>query len=119
MDSKEYVDDDMEPNAELNCITNAVIGAAIAVHRALGPGFLESMYQAGMEIELAEKGIKFHAQYEVGVIYHGKKIGQGWFDLLVDGRVIVELKAVESLAPIHSAQLISYLRLRVTGLDCS
>jgi GxxExxY protein len=95
-------------------LSHAVIGAAIEVHRELGPGFLESLYEEALCIELTERGIAFQRQYTISVGYKGHPIGEGRLDLLVDKRLIVELKAVESLLPIHSAQLLSYLK--ATGL---
>jgi GxxExxY protein len=87
-----------------------VIGAAIEVHRLLGPGYLESVYQEALCIELSLRGIRFARQVPVGVTYKGKIAGEARLDLLVDERLVVELKAVETLAPIHVAQVISYLK---------
>lgn len=97
----------------LNELTRAVIGAAIEVHRALGPGFLESVYEEALCMELYERAIPFQRQPEIAVRYKGREVGTGRADLIVREAVIVELKAVEALAPIHTAQLLSYLR--VTG----
>ena len=92
--------------------THAVIGAAIEVHRVLGPGLLESAYEECLVQELKLRGIPFEQQKPLPVIYKGMKLDCGYrVDLLVDGRVIVELKAVEALAPIHDAILLTYLRL--------
>ena len=101
---------ELEPDPELNRITHAIIGAAIEVHRILGPGFLESVYQKGLELEFLRRGIQFTPQHRITVDYKGTEIGEGWLDFLVEGKVITEIKAVESLAPIHTAQVISYLR---------
>ena len=90
------------------------IGAAIEVHRHLGPGFLESIYQKAMEHELTLSGIPFERQKKITVPYKDVEIEGQQLDLLVGGRVVIELKAVESFAPIHEAQLISYLK--ATGL---
>src|SRR3954447_2509422 len=87
-----------------------VIGAAIAVHRTLGPGFLESVYEEALCIELQERGIPFVQQSPAAVLYKGRLVGEGRLDLLVGDALIVELKAVEALAPVHTAQLISYLK---------
>ena len=98
-----------EPDEELNRLSDAVIGAAIEVHRVLGPGFLESVYEEALCVELGLKGIPFVRQAPVAVDYKGHPVGEARLDLLVDGRLAVELKAVESLLPIHKAQVRSYL----------
>ena len=96
----------------LDKITEAVIGAAIAVHRELGPGLLESAYEACLAFELAERGLVVERQKELPVTYRGITIDCGYrIDLLVDGAVVLELKAVDRLQPIHKAQLLSYLKL--------
>ena len=110
MDFDALVDEKMEPDPDLNRITNLVIGAAIEVHRILGPGYLESVYQKAMEIELRRRGIPFVAQQSVNLQYKGEPVGEGWMDLVIEGKVIVELKAVECLGAIHTAQVISYLK---------
>jgi GxxExxY protein len=92
----------------------AVIGAAIEVHRALGPGYLESVYEEAMAVELEIQGIRFQRQELFGLDYKGHSVGEGRVDLLVEGCLIVELKAVDSLSAIHTAQAISYLK--ATGL---
>ncbi|MFY7953876.1 MAG: GxxExxY protein [Armatimonadaceae bacterium] len=100
---------------EINATTEAIIGAAIAVHRELGPGLLESAYEACLEYELLSRGYDVQRQLELPVNYRGVKVDAGFrIDLLVNGLVIVELKAVEKLERIHEAQLHTYLRL--TGL---
>ena len=97
---------------ELNKITETVIGAAMAVHKELGPGLLESAYEACMVFELADRGLAVEKQKPLPVKYRDVKLDCGYrLDLLVDGKVIVELKAVEKLEPIHEAQLLSYLKL--------
>ena len=104
---------------ELNEITEQVIASAIAVHRVLGPGLLESAYEACLAYELAERGLAVERQKGLPVTYRGVKVDCGYrIDLLVEGRVVVELKAVETLDPIHEAQLLSYLKLsgRKVGL---
>jgi GxxExxY protein len=106
-----FVDEGMEPDPELNKLTNDVIGAAIAVHRALGPGQLESAYQRAMEIELEFRQIPFQRQVPVRLVYRGETVGEGRMDFLIDNRLIVELKAAEHIAPVHRVQLISYLRI--------
>jgi GxxExxY protein len=96
---------------ELNALSDAVIGGAIAVHRELGPGLLESAYEACLAYELADRGLKFERQKELPVVYRGLHMDCGYRDLLVEGSLVVELKAVEKLLPIHEAQLLSYLKL--------
>lgn len=100
-----------EPSEELDRLAYAVIGAAIEVHRGLGPGFLESVYQGALCVELRLRTIPFRSQTVVSVNYKGQTVGEGRLDLLVGNALIVELKAVETLAPIHSAQLLSYLKM--------
>jgi GxxExxY protein len=101
---------DPEPDESLDRLANEVIGAAIEVHRTLGPGFLESVYEEALCVELKLRKIPCERQVPVPVVYKGVAIGQGRLDLLVDGRLIVEIKTVEALAPIHKAQSISYLK---------
>ena len=97
---------------KLNRITDSIIRAAIEVHRALGPGLLESAYEACLAFELAQQGLKVEQQKPLPVVYRGVKLDCGYrLDLLVEGAVIVEIKAVDRIAPIHEAQLLSYLRL--------
>ena len=100
---------------ERDPLTAAVIGAAIEVHRLLGPGLLESLYERAMRHELALRAIPFEYQQPVPVNYKGHHLGDDLkLDLVVDGKLIVELKAVDGLHPIHEAQLITYLKL--TGI---
>jgi len=94
----------------MNDLTERVIGAAIAVHRALGPGFLESTYGKALAIELRHIGIEFAQEEPDSMSYRGESIGEGRLDFLVDGKLILELKAVDQLHPIHTAQAISYLK---------
>ncbi|MGB0768808.1 MAG: GxxExxY protein [Phycisphaeraceae bacterium] len=94
----------------INDITQAIIGAAIEVHRQLGPGFIESTYQKALGIELDIRGISFEAEFPIQLCYKGRPIGDSRMDLLVEQQVVVELKAVEKLAAIHKAQVISYLK---------
>jgi len=95
-------------------IAHAVIGAAIEVHRLLGPGFLEKIYERAIVHELGSRGFMVQPQREILVPYKEILISGQQLDLLVDERVIIELKAVDKLLPIHDAQLISYLK--ATGL---
>ena len=92
-------------------LTGVVIGAAIEVHRVLGPGFLESVYEEALCVELQLRGIPFRRQPVVAINYKGRLVGEGRLDLLVSNTLIVELKAVENLAPIHEAQVLSYLKM--------
>ncbi len=97
---------------ELNEISEKIIGASIQVHRTLGPGLLESAYEACLKYELEKRGLKVSSQVELPVIYDGMKIDLGYrLDLLVEDSVIVELKAVNKTTPVHEAQLLSYLKL--------
>jgi GxxExxY protein len=91
-------------------LTFRVIGAAMEVHRVLGPGFLETAYQRGMEIELRQRGIVFETQRRIALTYKGAVLGDHVLDLVVDGKIVVELKAVKDLSVHHQAQLISYLK---------
>jgi len=96
----------------LNAVTEAIIGAAIAVHRELGPGLLESTYEACLAYELAERNLKVERQKGLPVTYHDAQLDCGYrVDLLVEDEGVVELKAVERVEPIHKAQLLSYLKL--------
>jgi GxxExxY protein len=100
-----------EPSRELDELATKVIGAAIEVHRALGPGYLESVYEEALCIEIGIRSIPFERQVRIGVEYKGHVVGEGRLDVLVARVLPVELKAVEALAPIHQAQLLSYLRM--------
>ena len=102
----------MEEGERLDRITEAIIGAAIDVHKALGPGLLESSYQACLEHELSRRDLRFERQKELPLVYHDVTLECGYrVDLLVEDTVVVEVKSVDGLAPIHKAQLLSYLRL--------
>lgn len=96
----------------VNQVTHAIIGAAMKVHSALGPGLLESAYEACLAHELCKSGLKVESQVELPVIYDGVHIDLGYrIDLIVNDVVVVELKCVEKIAAVHEAQLISYMRL--------
>jgi len=96
-----------------NPISEKIIGAAIEVHRHLGPGLLESSYQTCMCRELELRGITYESQIVLPIEYKEVHVGDGYvIDLLIDGAVIVEIKSVKRLLPIHSAQLMTYMRLR-------
>ena len=101
----------VEPGERADVLARAVIGAAIEVHRELGPRFLESLYEEALCVELALRGIRFQRQLPVDAAYKGQNIGQARLDLLVDSLLVVELKSVDALAPIHTAQVLSYLKL--------
>lgn len=93
-------------------LTDTILGAALEVHRALGPGLLESAYEACLVWELESKGLRVERQVAVPVVYKGVRLELGYrVDLLVENAVIVELKAVKALEPIHTAQILTYLRL--------
>ncbi len=100
--------------AEDEDLARRVIGAAIEVHRVLGPGFLESIYQRALDYELTSCGLHVGREQEILVPYKDIQIEGQRLDLLVGNRVIVELKTVDVIAPIHQAQLLSYLK--ATGL---
>jgi GxxExxY protein len=99
-----------EPSEKIDFFAHEVIGAAIEVHHLLGPGFLESVYEEALSIEMNLRHLLFTRQVVVGVNYKDHIVGKGKLDFLVGGKLIVELKAVDMLAPIHSAQLLSYLK---------
>jgi GxxExxY protein len=93
-------------------LTRAIISAAISVHRALGPGLLEPAYQACLCRELELRNLRFRQQVELPVIYKDVKLDCGYrIDLIVEEKVVVELKAVEGILPVHQAQILTYLRL--------
>ena len=97
-------------DARVEEVANKVIGAAIEVHRNLGPGFLETVYEEAVWVELSLRNISFARQITFSVDYKGHPVGMSRLDLLVDQCLPVELKAVEGLAPVHIAQALSYLR---------
>ncbi|HMB95709.1 MAG TPA: GxxExxY protein [Tepidisphaeraceae bacterium] len=93
-------------------LTEAILSAAFAVHSGLGAGLLESAYEICLCHELSKRGIKFRRQVELPIVYDGVLIDCGYrIDILVDETVIVEIKAIEKLLPIHEAQLMTYLKL--------
>lgn len=93
-------------------VTEQILGAAIAVHRALGPGLLESAYEACLAFELLERRLHIERQSALPVVYRGVRIDCGYrLDIVVEGMVVVEIKAVERLLPIHDAQILTYLKL--------
>jgi len=98
---------------ELNQLSSQIIKAAIAVHKELGPGLLESVYQSCMIIELRNMGMKVESEVPLLISYRGQKINEAGFrlDLLVENTIIVELKSVEKVQPVHKKQVLTYLRL--------
>jgi GxxExxY protein len=102
----------MRENGRLDEISHRIIGAAIEVHRHLGPGLLESAYQPCLAFELKQLGLKVEEQKPLPVVYKQVKLDCGYrLDMVVEDEIIVEIKAIEKLLPIHDAQLLSYLRL--------
>ena len=100
-----------------NRVTQEVIGSAIAVHRSLGPGLLESAYEECLCHEFTLRGLRFERQKPVPVVHKNIKLACGFrIDLLVEGQVVVELKSIEGLAPIHEAIVLTYLRMSGVGL---
>ena len=104
----------VEPDVELNALATSVIGAALEVHRRLGPGLDEALYQASLFAELRYRQIPFQPEVFVEVRYRGEVVGTRRIDLVVGSRLVVELKAVEQLMPLHMAQVKTYLK--ITGL---
>lgn len=103
----------LDPETQrLDSITEKVIGGAIAVHRGLGPGLLESAYEECLCYELAQANLKFARQVPLPVLYKGIKLECAYrMDILIEESIVVEVKAVERLVPVHEAQLLSYLKL--------
>jgi GxxExxY protein len=102
----------MTDREQLNKITEVVIGAAIKVHRTLGPGLLESAYESCLAYEIRKRGLAVEQQKPVPLVYEEVKLECGYrMDLLVERSVVIEVKSVEALAPIHEAQVLSYLKL--------
>jgi GxxExxY protein len=91
-------------------LSSQIIEAAICVHRDLGPGFLESVYESAMRVALRHRGIVYQTQHEVTVMFEGEEVGQHRLDLIVENQIVVELKAVKALEDIHFAQVKSYLK---------
>lgn len=102
----------MNKEERLNKIAEAIIGSAINVHKALGPGLLESAYESCLIYDLGQAGLKVEQQKPIPVVYRSVKLECGYrLDLMVENEVVVEIKSVERLLPIHKAQLMSYLKL--------
>jgi GxxExxY protein len=99
-----------EPDPQLDRLAGSVIDAAFEVHEALGPGYGELVYEAALSLELEMRGLRFERQPVSLVKYKGRCVGEGRLDLLVEGLLVVELKAVPALAPLHTAQVLAYLK---------
>lgn len=104
-----------EPGDEVNILSKRVIGIAIDVHRALGPGYTESIYEKALCMEFDSIGMPYVNQLPIEVVYKDSIVGEGRIDFLIEGKLIVEIKSVGSLAPIHITQLRSYLK--ATGME--
>ena len=96
---------------DLGGLTSRIIGAAIEVHKALGPGLLESLYEAAMCIELEDRGITYAQQVRIPAYYKGRPLGKYEVDLIVNDLVVIEIKSVSHLTTVFEAQLLTYLRL--------
>jgi GxxExxY protein len=104
---------------EINELTGQIIGAAMRVHSAIGPGLLESVYRTCLQYELHQLGLKVQAEVPIPVVYQGVQIDVGYrVDFVVEDTVLVELKAIATMLPVHEAQLLSYVRMssRPVGL---
>ena len=96
----------------INEISGLIIGAAMRIHRELGPGLLVSVYESALAMELEQRGLQFKRQQEIPVVYRGKTLDVAFrADLTVEGRVLVEIKSIVQSAPIHSRIVLTYLRL--------
>jgi GxxExxY protein len=100
---------------DVNDITYAINGAVFEVNRVLGPGFLEKVYENALMVELEKRGLKAENQVPITVYYKGNAVGEYVADIVVEGKVLIELKTVEQLDRIHEAQLLNYLK--ATGLQ--
>jgi GxxExxY protein len=105
---------DKKAGHQFESLSKKVIGAAIKVHKELGPGFLESIYEEALKMQLSEENMRCESQKEIKVMYHGKEVGTHRLDLVIENKIIVELKAIKELIDAHFAQLRSYLN--ATGL---
>jgi GxxExxY protein len=100
-----------EPNEELDEAARVVLDAALEVHRVLGPGLVESVYEEALSVELGLRSVRFVRQVPVAVMYKGVAIGEARLDFIVVERLVVELKACTGLLPVHLAQVLSYLKI--------
>ena len=97
---------------ELNGISYKIIGSAFKVHKELGPGLLESTYEACFYYELNNAGLFIERQKDLPLIYHEVKLDAGYrIDLLVEGKIVIEIKSVDTIAPVHKAQILTYMKL--------
>lgn len=102
----------MATASELNALTERIIGCAITVHKMLGPGLLESAYRRCLASELDRSGLKTEAEYPIPLTYHDERLDCGYrLDIIVERAVVLEIKAIQGFAPIHTAQMLTYLRL--------
>ena len=101
----------VEPDLETDALAHAVIGAAIEVHRRLGPGLDEGLYESALAIEFRLREISFERQVGINVEYKGESIGSKRLDFVIGGKLVVELKAVEQLTALHKAQVLTYLKI--------
>ncbi len=109
----------MMERTEQDPLTYEIIGGAIEVHKALGPGLLENVYEECLSIELADRGLEVQRQVPVPVFFKGRQIDLAYrMDMLVNSLVVLELKAIEKLMPVHEVQLMTYMKLagKKTGL---
>jgi GxxExxY protein len=109
-DEELFLEDHLSPDPALSKITHAILGACIEVHRTLGPGFPEQVYCKSLEVEFRLRGINFQRECPIEVIYRGELVGHGRMGFFVEGQVVLEIKAIDALTPIHTAQVIAYLR---------
>ena len=117
MDERIQEIDDIAARQRADALSNEIIGAAIEVHRYLGPGLFESAYEQCLCYELGLRGINYERQVPLTLNYKGMNLDCAYrLDLLIDGLVVVELKSVGAIEPIHEAQLLTYLRLRNSWL---
>lgn len=96
--------------ADLDALSARIISAAIEVHRTLGPGFVESVYEYALAVEFANRAIRYARQYPVTVLYRGVAVGEHRLDFVIADAIVVELKAIDALSGVHEAQVISYLK---------
>lgn len=102
----------VEAPTHLDTLTHEIIGGAIEVHKELGPGLLESIYEECLAIELEDRGLSIERQVVVPVVFKGRAVEPGYrLDLLVNRQVVLEIKAMERILPVHEAQLLTYLKL--------
>jgi len=101
----------------MNKLTEKIIGSAINVHKKLGPGFMEKIYQRALKIELQDQGFKVQEEYPIQIKWKNRIIGKQKLDLLIDNQIILELKAQGKIEPIHFQQLLSYLKAGEKSLD--